>query len=284
MDTPIKWNASASRQFTTVARPRWGQVRLGLLLAVVGEVLFLGLGLLGLALLRPLNEPAAALFVVEPEDIDALGWLLVSVGALLGCGLVLVGQFHCLRYAPQSHGAKDSQYACLFCSLLAPACFTAAHFLGGKATYAALRRSFGGLASLDLLGTGILLQFAGALMALLSVLLFTSFARAVVRCVCDEGSRVGGLYFWFVAFLFGGTVGLFLEARRTFRQGLLPLLALAWLLCLVWHTHVLHHASRRIARALRKQKSRVLPTGPVAGQVVLQVASYLTGGKGNGPR
>ncbi len=285
MDTPIKWNASASRQFATVARPRWRQVRQGLILAAVGEALFLGLGLLGLSLLGRLNEPAASLLVVEPEDVDALAWLLVSLGALLGYGLVLVGQFHCLRYAPQGHGAKDLQFACLLCSLLPPACFAVAHYLGGQATYAALGRSFGGLARLDLLATGTLLQFAGVLTGLLSVLLFTGFARAVVRCLDDSDSgRAGGLYFWFVAFLLGGSVGVFLEARRTFRQEALPLLALAWLLCLLWHTHVLHHASRRVARALRKQNSRLLPAGPVAGQVVLQVASYLCGGKGDGRR
>ncbi len=283
MNTPIKWNTCGSREINVVARPRWREIRHGLWFAVLGNLLLLGGGLLGLLfLLGMLDEPLLSRLGLAPEDAEFV-WLLPAGLAVLGYVLVLVGQWRCLFHAPQSSSAKEMQFACLLCFLFAPVCFVAAHFLGGKATYAALRSGPEALVSLDVLQAGVLLQLTGLLLLLLSVLLFSGFARAVVRCLRDErGVRVAGLYFWFVAFLLGGTIGLLVEARHSARPEVVPALALGWLFCLLWHTLLLRGTRRRLGRVLKTQNSRLLPTRPPAqanGQIPLQAAAYLSQGR-----
>jgi hypothetical protein len=281
MNTPIKWNACGSREVSAIARPRWREIRHGLVLAVGGNVL-LAPGLLGLLLLtRSLSEQWLAPLALEPEDAGIIGVVLAGLG-VLGYVVGLVGRWRCLFHAPQGSSAKELQFACLLCYLVAPVCFVIAHFLGGQATYAALRSGPEALVGLDFLNGGVLLQVTGLLLVLLSVLLFSGFARAVARCMRDErGVSAGGRFFWFVAFLFGGTIGLFVEARHSARPETVPVLALGWLLCLLWHTWLMRGTSRRLARLLKSQGSRVVPVRPAspsraAGQVVLQAATYLS--------
>jgi hypothetical protein len=280
MSRVIAWNSSGSREVTSIARPRWREVRQGLVLALVGYFLLLGPGLLGLLLLVAENNPAADWLRLNDEDAEALAQALAGLGGFGGYALVLVGQWRCLLYAPQGHGAKDVQFACLLCTLLVPPIFVAAHFLGGKATFLALGRGPDGVLDLDLMNGGLILQVAGLLVGLTSVLLFSAFARSLARCMRnDGGARRVNLYFWFVAFLAGGTVGGFLQVRY-FRREVLPVLALGWLVCLLWHAWVIRGASRGIGRVLRQQRSGMLAAArPAAaaekGQLTLRAASYL---------
>jgi hypothetical protein len=285
MSTAVTWNASNSRQVTAATRTKWGDVRLGLNLAVIGDLVFLGLGLLGLMLVGPAGASTAARLGLDTsEDVVTLGWLVVCAGALPGYGLLVLGRWRCLVSAPQGHGAKDFQFACLLCSLLAPACFAAAHFLGGKATYLALERGLGGLTSLNPLSKGVLLQYVGLLVGLLGVVLFGAFAGALTRCLRGPSDPPrGSLSLWLIGFLVGGTVGVFLQPHRVLRDNTLSVLAVIWLICLLWQTLLIRGTSRYIARVLRQRESRVAtPTIPVeksveAGQVSLRSAAYLRG-------
>src|SRR5436305_1221363 len=84
------------------------------------------------------------------------------------------------------------------------------------------------------------LALAGLLLALLSALLFSGYARAVARYFKDpDGARRVAAYFWFVLFLLAGTAGLLPQARRSSRLDVWVVLAAAWLICLAWHALVI---------------------------------------------
>src|SRR5262245_55381336 len=285
MDAQIKWNSSNSRQVPALvlARPRWKEVRQGLMLALVGNLLALVLGPGGLILLVLEGGPIATRLDLSLEAGTLLGATVAATGALFGYALVLAGQWRCLLNAPQGHGAKDILFACLFCTLVAPVCFIVAHFLGGSASYAVFERGPRELRDLDYLSGGVMLQMAGLILGLGSVVMFSAFARAVSRCLNDAaGSRGVTCYFWFGAFLVGATIGLTLEARGNTLNRVLPGLGLAWLLCLLWHTLLIHGAVRRIGRVVSGERLREAPVpgSPVQqGQVVLQAAAYLHRGE-----
>jgi hypothetical protein len=281
--TTIKWNASASRQVTAIARPKWKELRWGLSMSLVGQPLALTSGLAGLYLVATMGGPLGARLDVSPDDAVLIGWTLTG-GSLLGYALLLAGQWRCLVSAPQGCGAKDLQYACLLCTFAAPLCFAGGHYLGGEATYEALEQGPRELLRLGLLGGGPLLQLVGLAMALGGVLLASAFARALCRFLKNaDAARGVTCYFWFVAFLLGATVGLFTQTGRHTPQGVLPLLALAWLICLLWHSLLLQGAGRLIGRILRGERPAGAPPEPVStvqpGQVVLKAADYLYGAK-----
>src|SRR5262249_30306496 len=114
---------------------------------------------------------------------------------------------------------------------------------------------------------------------LVSSLLFSGYARAVGRYLRDpEVSRRVAQYFWFVLFLLGGSVGMVLEMRRSYRLEGLVVMTGAPVVCVGWDALVVPRGGRSIARMLEKQRSGVRPAlaaqGREQGQVALQAASY----------
>jgi hypothetical protein len=281
MSAVIKWNTSASRQVTTLARPKWNAIRQGLALALVGQPLALMFGFAGLALASAPGGEFADRLDFTPDDADLIGKALIG-GGLLGCLLFLAGQLRCLGSAPQGHGAKDLLYACLLCTLAVPACFAGAHFLGGDVTFTAIDRVPANLLELSLQGGGPVLQLAGLVLILGSMLLLCAFVRAVLRCLNDAvGVRAVTCYFWFVAFLLGGTAGVAMQARGVVPPGVYVALGLAWLLGLLGQGLLICFASRRIGRFLR---GVLRPAGPpparpdsmpTPGQVILEASAFL---------
>lgn len=282
MNTPtdkkktVRWAPSASREVRTTARPKWESIRKGLDLAVYGHAGFAVLLALGGALMATEGGAIALQADVTPDEAVYIGWGLVGLGGALGYALVLASQWRCLVNAQQAHGAKDLLFAALLAWLVWPACFVAAHFCGGAENVAALARGPRGLADVNLLAGGSFLQLAGALIALVSVLLFSGFARAVRRSL-SETDRWAAAFFWCVAFLVGGTAGLLLPGHGVLWKDAWPSLAGGWLLCLLWHTLLLHGAASAVERSARR-KSGVVPTlaGPHkgSGQIALQNGSF----------
>src|SRR5262245_62810514 len=161
MNTPIRWNASVSRVAAAVVRPKWAEVRRGLILAAVGYSCLLVFLLPGLFLVWSAQQggPTEALLGVGTDIATVLGWVLTGIGGGLGGLLLLGGQWRCLSSAPQSHGAKEFAFVCLCASIVVPGCFGVAYFLGGDES--------------------VILQGAGGCLGLLSVLLFTGFVWSV---------------------------------------------------------------------------------------------------------
>jgi hypothetical protein len=266
MDTPIKWNSSSSREMARVARPKWEEVRQGLLLAVAGHFCLLLFGAPAAYLFGPHGVDTVLEMGLSSEDAVDLGWLAVGLAGLLGYGLVVAGQWRCLIYAPQGYGAKELLFAGILCSLTAPVALASAYLLR-KADVAVMR------------GVGML-PLTVALLVVLSALLFTGFAEAVTRSVRETRRARGALWFyWAVGFLVGGTVGVHLIPALYFRDDVRLPLGLCWVICLLWHTLLIYQASRCVSQAMRQSRSGVhAPVRPgeaVKGQVALKAASYL---------
>jgi hypothetical protein len=283
MATAIAWNPSGSREVRTTARPKWKGIRQGLSLAMLGYLGFVVLAVPCLVLALPRGGSIVELVGLDAEFASSLGWALVELGALGGYGLVLLGQWRCLVHAQQAHAAKDIQFACVLCGLLAPACFAASQYLGGADNYVLLGRGIGSLDDLRILAGGGVLQLVGVLIVLLNILLFTSFARAVRRSLGEPDGGVKA-FLWAIAFLVGSTVGFLLNAQYLPSRNAWPVIGLCWLLCLVWLALLLRRTAQAVARFSRRA-SGVVPSvralEPAGGQVTLRATSFLPG---RGPR
>src|SRR5262245_34943415 len=116
----------------------------------------------------------------------------------------------------------------------------------------------------------------GIVTFLVSVLLFSGFARAV-QISLGEAATSATLYFWAIAFLLGGTIGLLPQSRGVHWQHVWPSMAGGWVLAMLWHTLLLHGAASAVERSSGK-RSGVVPSlaGPHtgSGQIVLQNGTF----------
>ena len=105
MNTPIKWNASASGLVAAVSRPKWVEVRRGLRRILLGHLCLLlvavpGLGLAWLSEARQGEQLLARLLPeVSAADAGLVGLVLGGAGAVLGGVLLLAGHWLCLGHA-----------------------------------------------------------------------------------------------------------------------------------------------------------------------------------------
>src|SRR5262245_47645289 len=83
MNTPIRWNTSASRIVSALARPKWDEVRLGLTLVALGYVCLFVLVVPGLVLIRLAHQggPPDSPFGLGADGATGLGLILASMGA-----------------------------------------------------------------------------------------------------------------------------------------------------------------------------------------------------------
>ncbi len=253
----------------------WRAVSRGLRLVVLGYVVLIGGTPLGLALLRlglsdaPLIRTTAG---ATAEDRDlvllmALGTLALT--ALVSYGLVLVGQWHCLMYSPQTQHAKEMMYVCFNCVLMASLLNGLGAYLDDGATYAALRAGPDELDRLDMWSAGNLLQLGSAALGLIGAWVFSGFLRTVAGCLQDQRrARRVDLSLLLMGLLLGGSVGaLFLVQRLSFRAQSVPWLVGGWLLCFALHLNAVNGVSRCLQAGLRRGLSRtmirVVPGGAV---------------------
>jgi hypothetical protein len=268
--------ASAQTALQFNSETGWRSVSRGLRLVVLGYVVLIAGTPLGLALLRlglsdaPLiRTPAGA----TAEDRDLV--LLMALGtlgltALFSYGLVLVGQWHCLMYSPQSQHAKELMYVCFNCVLMASLLNGLGAYLDGGSTYAALRAGPDELDRLDLWSASNLLQVGSAALGLLGAWLFSGYLRTVASCLQDKArARSVDVSMLLMGLLLGGSVGaLFLVQRLSFRAQSVPWLVAGWLFCFALHLNAVHGVSRCLQAGLRRGLSRtmirVVPGGAVA--------------------
>lgn len=280
MDAPIKWNSSDSRVLSLAIRSKWVGRRRGLRLVLSGHLVFCVLILLGLAVVLPAaGSPLSELRLLLARGED-LGWILGGAALLLGYALLLLGQLLCLLDAPQRHGGKELLLACLLCSLVAPVCLVAGHFLDGAGTYRVLLDPPARLEGWASLPVGSYLQLTGLLLGMLGVVAFSGFVRALACCLGD-GTRASAVvrYFWALAFLVGGTLGLLLQGPRFTSSAMWAGVLVGWSIALVWHGLLIHSVDRGVAEVLLRAPGSRLSSPHLAiprdGQVALRSASFL---------
>jgi hypothetical protein len=257
MSAVFRWNASGSRVVHVQTAPRWQEVQRGLTLFLLGTCALVVLALpgMGLAWVGLYGRLPFHLWTVglPDDDILWLGQFVVGAGVLLGYGLALLGQWRCLKHAPQHHSAKEGLFTALLCIVAGPALLGMAHFSGGERSYALLRGEMTGFKVADFVQGVGLLQLAGVGLLLLNILLFAFFARVIGECFDRPGlSRAVEFQMVFVCVLVGGSVGMFLCVRPAdFGKAVLPGLALGWGAYFLWIVVLTVWARRCIAAGLR---------------------------------
>jgi hypothetical protein len=246
-DEPTQFNSDAG----------WQAVSRGLLLVVLGYLVLIAGSVVGLLLLRLGVEDGPVIRHLNQamEDREAfllLGLAALGLTALFSYGLVLAGQWRCLRYAPQHQHAKELMYLCFNCLVVGSALNVAGAYLDGARTYAALRGGLDQVNRLDLTSTGNVMQLASMGLGLVGSLVFSQFLRNVATCFHDEARvRSVDLNLAFVGLLLGGSVGtLFLVRRVAPKAELLPWLAAGWLACFAWHLLLVNGVRRCLRRGL----------------------------------
>jgi hypothetical protein len=247
-DTPLEFNTETG----------WRAICKGLALVLGGYFILLGGGGLGLVLVRlgALDSPIARHLgrsMSDPEGFLILGELTLALAAILSCGLVLAGQWHCLKYAPQGQHAKELMYVCFNCVLFGSILLAGGVYLDGGRTCASLRDGLADVEKINLWSPGNLLQLAGAVLGLANMLVFSQFLRSVAGCFQDRArQRMVDLNLGFVGLLLGGSFGaLFCVKRIALRWELLPWLAGGWLLCFAWHLYLVTGAYTCVKNGLR---------------------------------
>jgi hypothetical protein len=238
----------------------WQEISKGLALVVRGYcVLIAGSPLAFLCITLACGEGPAPLrqsmTQENRDDLLLLGLLMVGLTALLSYGLVLLGQWRCLMYAPERQGARELMYVCLNLVIIASLMNVAGAALDGAGTYAALRQGAVCVERLDWHGRGTLLQLGSGVVGLLASLIFSQFLRTVASCF-DDRSRVRSVDFnlAFMGLLLGGSCGTFLYAQQlASKTEMLPWLAGGWLLCFAWHLWLVNRVRQSVRNALQEE-------------------------------
>jgi hypothetical protein len=256
MSVVLRWNASGSRVLPIQTVPTWREVRRGLRLLLVGYWTLLVLGLPGLGLIwltlhghRVFQLP---LHLAQNEDLVFLGLLLLGAAGLLGFGLILWGQWHCLKHAPQHH-AKELLFAAIFCILVGPVLPVVAHYTGGERNYVVFQEGLEALRAEGLLQGAGLLQLAGLCLTLVNFLLVAQFLWTTGDFFHRPGvSRAVDFQAVFVCLLVGTSVGTFLCVRPSAFGKAAPLgLAIGWLTYFLSQVILTLGARRCIGAGLR---------------------------------
>jgi hypothetical protein len=198
----------------------------------------------------------------ERDTLLLLGMITIGATALVSYGLVLAGQWRCLRYAPEKHNAKQVMYVCVHAVFLALALNAIGAWLDGGGTYKALQGGWDDVARLDPHNPCNLIQAASAGVGLFASLVFSLFLRSLAGCVNDRvGVRSVDLSLALVGLLLGGSLGTaFWLNRLALRAEMLPWLVGGWLLCFAWHLALVRCVRDRVEDALcRPSLSRGIP-------------------------
>jgi hypothetical protein len=247
-DTPLEFNTETG----------WRAIRKGLALVMGGYFILVCGGVLALvSVWLGVGEGPAARdagdSMTDQEGFLLLGVLVLGLTAVLSYGLVLAGQWHCLKYAPQGKHAKELMYACVNCVLVGSILNAVGAYLDGGRTFDILQDGLAAVDKIDLFSPSNVLLLAGAVLGLVNMLVFSQFLRSVAGCFQDPSrQRTGDLNLGFVGLLVGGSFGaLFYLPRVGLRGALLPWLAGAWLLCLAWHLCLVTRAYACVGDGLR---------------------------------
>jgi hypothetical protein len=252
-ETPLQFNRETG----------WQEISKGLKLVVRGYwVLILG-GLVGPALLwlGVQDMPSGGWFGGGRRDRDTvllLGVLTLGLTALFSYALVLIGQWRCLMYSPQSENAKELMYVCLNCVVVASLLNIGGVCFDGNRIWALLEEGWTNLARRDSWGVGLLLQFGSGAIGLIGSLVFSQFLRNVASCFQDRRRmRRVDFNLAFVGLLVGGSIGtLFCVPELAGRAELLPWLAGGWLACFAWHLWLVRDVGRCVDAGLQKTVSK----------------------------
>ncbi|MCI0381299.1 MAG: hypothetical protein L0215_27250 [Gemmataceae bacterium] len=254
METTVRWNSSGSRELPKLSLPKWQEIRQGFIIAGIGIVMLLLVALPGLLLLGPHKWTIVSVFGIRADAVTAIGEVLAMVGGGAGYLFVVLGQLRCLISSPQRHAGKELLFSGFLCLITTPFLFLGAQCLDGDKNYAFITSGIHNLAYVDLLHGGGLLQLCGLSLTLLNILLFSGFLRGTACYFNDERrARSLTIYFWIMAFLVGGTFGMWLHSAHITHPDPWTALVTVWICALVWHALLIYSAIRGIAEGVLRR-------------------------------
>jgi hypothetical protein len=267
MSDSVKWNSSASRALHAPTRSRWAEVECGLKLIVVGYLVLVLLAVPG-AVCWALSQGSPLLPALGPDGRDNAELLAIVLGlggAMAGYLLCLLGQWRCLVYASQDHGAKELLFVCVLATLVAAPPAVAAPFLDGPWDRHALTRLLSAVEKLKAPAIGSVLQVVAVVLAFVSMMALSQFAKTVaVRFEDGLLARNVSAFSLYVCLLLGGSAGAcFAFQQSTSSAAWFPAcaagLAAGWAACLAWHAMLIVVAWRRVRRAMAKLIAALSP-------------------------
>jgi hypothetical protein len=250
----------------------WRQIRTGLLFVAIGySALILGSIVSG-ALIRLALSGQYLPSPGEEEDFQKQLALLVAsslvVTAVCSYGLVMLGQFRCMMYAPPRHCAKEVMYVCFQCLFVAFVLNGFGVYLDEGKTYAALQDGWPGVRILNPRSVANYMHLASFVLGIVSTLVFSQYLRKVAECFDDCGGvQAVDLNLVFMGLMIGGSVGVYYCVGWLKLKGI-PLVwpAAGWLLCLFWQLWLVLRIRRCVHSGLRRaaeERIPILPTGAI---------------------
>jgi hypothetical protein len=236
-------------------QPKWKEIRRGLRFVVAGHLfLFLFIASQAAILLMAwgwLRLPGLSL--EEKDGLEAICQLVGAIGFVFGGVLTLIGQWLCLRCAPQDHSAKELAFTSVLAGMIAVPLACAAPFLDDLWNGRALEGFLDALHYLEVPSVISVLLGAFFALTLVNLLAFSQFARVVAGRFKNEMlNQVVSYLYLYVCVLMGGSAGAFAAFRQFPSQTvLLGGVALGWFFCLPWHTFAVLSAQRVVGRGLR---------------------------------
>ncbi|MCI0639339.1 MAG: hypothetical protein L0Y72_29195 [Gemmataceae bacterium] len=254
METAVRWNSSGSRELPKLSFPKWREIRQGFIIAFIGFVFLFMVALPGLLLLGPSKWTVVSTFGIRVDAAMAIGEVLAIFGGGAGYLFLVLGQLRCLISSPQRHAGKELLFSAFLCSITTPFLFLGAHFLDGDKNYAFITDGIHNLAYVDLLHGGGLLQLCGLGLTLLNILLFSGFLRGTA-CYFNDERRARALtcYFWFMAFLVGGTFGMWLHSAHITHPDPWTALVTCWICALIFHALLIYSAIHCVAEGMLRR-------------------------------
>jgi hypothetical protein len=246
----------------------WRQIGAGLRMVSIGYCVLIVGGSVCWALIRlTLSGQTFPSLAEEADQPFVLAWLIASslvVTAVCSYGLVMLGHFRCMLYAPRRHCAKEVMYVCFQCLLVGSVLNGVGVYLDDGKTFAALQLGWEGVRILNPWSTANLMHLASLVLWVVSALVFSQYLRKVAECFDDRsGVNAVDLNLFFMCLMIGGSVGVcFCVGWLKLKGVTLVWLAAGWVLCLIWHLWLVLCIRRCVYDGLRKDSEEQIPPCP----------------------
>lgn len=239
----------------------WPGVAQGLMRVLTGHLILIG------AIVLSIVAMIIAFSSQDPQDIQeaAMGAsltiffvaLFVGLASLISYYYVLSGKWRCALSSPERNNAKWLIFGCMVCVLLGPAVSILSSFFGDGGLDREARMDADGNLVLSLDSSTSIMQIAGGVIGLASMVCFVLFLRAVA--VCFNNTTVQSLCTGFliaVAVLIGFSVqSILLSSEGQIPIALVGLSGLGWLGCGVWYLLLIFMTRACIVQGLEKPRS-----------------------------
>jgi hypothetical protein len=233
------------------------KILVGHLLIILGAAASGALVVLFVWSLQQKDQPKAINLAFEAVCWLALG--LLALCSLWGYGKILLGQWMCLKYAPERCGARWVMFACITCMLMGPT-FNTISTIGGVKQPPEIRRGPREFRLPKIDPSVRNMQISATAVSLISYVLFMIFLRSVARCFGDTGRATHVMVFLFVqAVLFLTTLyvayDMITELKMRFDPEFLIAIGLGWLISGLWYLYLIFSIRMCISEGMELMRS-----------------------------